>query len=218
MCSMTTIHETDPAVIYDRAFVPALFARWGPIVAEAAGIRPGDRVLDVACGTGALTLAATERAHPEGVVIGLDPNPAMLAVARNKPAAVDWHRGRAEALPFEDASFDVVISQFGAMFFDDVPRAFAEMHRVLAPGGRLAVAVFDSVETAPGYDVLARQLDLQCGRHVGDAMRAPFALGNAEKLRALARTAFPTATVTRHGGHVRFPSVADLVETEHACI
>ncbi len=67
-----------PAEIYDRAFVPALFARWGPVVAETARIRPGDRVLDIACGTGALTLAAAERAGPSGSVAGLDPNLGML--------------------------------------------------------------------------------------------------------------------------------------------
>ena len=208
----------DPAVIYDRAFVPALFARWGPVVAEAAGIRPGDRVLDVACGTGALTLAAAEHAGPEGAVSGLDPNPEMLAVARAKPVAVDWREGRAEALPFGDATFDAVVSQFGMMFFDDAVGAFAEMHRVLAPGGRLAVAVFDAVDTAPGYDSLARLLDRQCGREIGDAMRAPFAMGDAAQLRTLAETVFASATVSRHDGHVHFPSVADLVETEHSCI
>lgn len=218
---MTTTAETrtpEPAEIYDRSFVPALFARWGPVVADAARIGPGDRVLDIACGTGALTLAAAERAGPEGAVTGLDPNPAMLAVARAKPGAVDWREGRAEALPFDDAAFDAVVSQFGLMFFDDAPCAFAEMRRVLAPGGRLAVAVFDAIGTAPGYDVLAKLLDRQCGRQIGDAMRAPFVLGDADRLRDLAATAFPDAKVTRHEGHVQFPSVADLVETEHACI
>jgi SAM-dependent methyltransferase len=218
MTTETEARTADPAVIYDRSFVPALFARWGPVVAGAAGIRPGDRVLDVACGTGALTLAAAERAGPSGAVTGLDPNPAMLAVARAKPGAVDWRDGAAEALPFEDATFDAVVSQFGLMFFDDPRRAFAEMARVLAPGGRLAVAVFDAVETAPGYDALAQTLDRLFGRAIGDAMRTPFALGDAERLRALAGDAFPGAAVSRHEGEVRFSSVAALVETEHACI
>jgi SAM-dependent methyltransferase len=115
-------------------------------------------------------------------------------------------------------SFDTVVSQFGLMFFDDAPRAFVEMRRVLVPGGRLAVAVFDAIETAPGYDALARLLDSLFGREVGDAMRAPFVLGDADRLRALAATAFSEATVRRHDGWVSFPSIADLVATEHSCI
>jgi ubiquinone/menaquinone biosynthesis C-methylase UbiE len=208
----------DPAAIYDRSFVPALFARWGPVVAEAARIRSGDRVLEVACGSVALTLAAAERAGPSGAVIGLDPNPAMLAVARSKPGAIDWREGAAEALPFEDAAFDAVVSQFGLMFFDDPRLAFAEMARVLAPGGRLAVAVFDAIETAPGYDALARTLDRLFGRAIGDSMRAPFALGDAKRLRGMATSVFPEAKVTSHEGEVRFSSIAELVETEHSCI
>ncbi len=218
MSTDALVRAADPAEVYDRAFVPALFAGWGPVVAEAARIRRGDRVLDVACGTGALTLAAAMRAGPSGRVTGLDPNAAMLAVARTKPGTIDWHEGCAEALPFEDATFDAVISQFGLMFFDDPRRAFAEMHRVLVPGGRLAVAVFDAIETSGGYDALARLLDRLFGRSIGDAMRAPFTLGDADRLRRLPRDAFPEARVTRHEGTVRFPSVADLVETEHACI
>jgi SAM-dependent methyltransferase len=217
--TMIAPHRTaEPAEVYDRAFVPALFARWGQVVAEAARIRPGDRVLDVGCGTGALTLAAAERAGPASRVAGLDPNPGMLAVARAKPAAVDWHEGRAEALPFQDGAFDAVVSQFGLMFFDDPARAFAEMARVLAPRGRLAVAVFDRVETSPGYDALARLLDRLFGHAVGDAMRAPFAFGDAGRLRSLAAGALPGAEVVRHEGEVRFPSIAALIETEHACI
>ena len=217
---MATVIETrQPAEVYDQCFVPALFAHWGPVVAAAAAIRPGERVLDVACGTGALTLAAAERAGPRGSVVGLDVNPAMLAVARRKPAAIDWCEAPAEALPFADAAFDAVVSQFGMMFFADRVTALGEMWRVLRPGGRLAVAVFDAIEQAPGYAALARLLDQQFGRDVGDALKAPFALGDTAQLRASAEAAGITgAEVKRRQGTVRFASIAALVSTERACI
>nr|WP_166487956.1 class I SAM-dependent methyltransferase [Mesorhizobium ciceri] len=145
---MTTLEEVcGPAEIYDVQFVPALFAQWGPVVAGEAGVQNGDRVLDVACGTGALTLAAAEIAGPSGSVVGLDANPEMLAVARRKPVQIEWLEGTAEALPLPNNSFDAVVSQFGLMFFEDKPKALAEMMRVLRPGGRLAVAVCDAVRT-----------------------------------------------------------------------
>jgi SAM-dependent methyltransferase len=208
-----------PAEIYDERFVPALFGHWGPLVAEAAGIRPGHAVLDVACGTGALTLAAAEAVGPEGRVTGLDANPGMLAVARAKPAPVDWVEGRAEALPFEGERFDAVVSQFGLMFFDDKPKALAEMMRVLRPGGRLAVAVCDTVERSPGYGAFARLLDRLFGDRVGDAFRAPFSLGDADELMRLAGAAgIAGAGIERRTGTVRFDSIAELVSTERACV
>jgi ubiquinone/menaquinone biosynthesis C-methylase UbiE len=123
-----TVADRSPADVYDEQFVPALFAPWGPVLCDAARIAPGQRVLDVACGTGALTVAAAARVGPGGAVIGLDANPQMLAVARRKhPAGIEWIDGRAEALPFPDASFDAVASQFGLMFFDDRAAALREM-------------------------------------------------------------------------------------------
>jgi ubiquinone/menaquinone biosynthesis C-methylase UbiE len=117
---MTTLEEVrGPAEIYDAHFVPALFAQWGPVVAAEAGVRKGDRVLDVACGTGALTLAAAEIAGPSGSVVGLDVNPEMLVVARGKSVQIEWLEGSAEALPLPSNSFDAVVSQFGFMFFED---------------------------------------------------------------------------------------------------
>ena len=169
--------------------MPALFARWGPIVADAAGVGRGARVLDVGCGTGALTLAVAERVGPGGTAVGLDLNPGMLAVARTKPARIEWVEAPAEALPFPDRSFDAVVSQFALMFFADRVAALREMWRVLRPDGRLAVAVCDAVERSPGYAALASLLDRLFGRAVGDAFRAPFALGDAEALSELARQA-----------------------------
>jgi ubiquinone/menaquinone biosynthesis C-methylase UbiE len=215
----SVIEKRKPAEVYDEQFVPALFAPWGPVVAAAAGIGPGDRVLDVACGTGALTLAVAERVGPEGSVVGLDANPEMLAVARRKPARIEWIEAPAEALPLPDASFDAVVSQFGFMFFDDRAGALREMMRVLRPGGRLAVAVCDAVENSPGYSALAGLLDRLFGKPVGDAFRAPFVLGDADRLRAIARQAgIPDAEVKQHSGTVRFDSIGAMVSTERACV
>jgi SAM-dependent methyltransferase len=209
----------NPAEVYDAQFVPALFAAWGPVVAAAAAVKRGDRVLDVACGTGALTLAVAERVGAKGSVTGLDANGDMLAMARRKSAAVEWIEGRAEALPLPDGGFDAVVSQFGFMFFEDRAKALREMMRVLRPGGRLAVAVCDAVENSPGYAAFARLLDELFGRVVGDAFRAPFVLGDRELLLAVAREAgISGAEVTRHKGKVRFASVAALVSAERACV
>ena len=214
-----TLTQRPPAEIYDEKFVPALFGPWGPVLTGIAQLRPGDAVLDVACGTGAATLAAAEAAGPDGRVVGLDSNPEMLDVARRKPGAIDWREGKAEELPFAEASFDAVISQFGFMFFDDKPGALAEMMRVLKPGGRLAVAVCGAVERSPGYGAFARLLDRLFGRETGDAFRAPFVLGDpAELARIAAAAGIEGASVEERTGSVRFSSIADLVSTERACV
>ncbi len=122
MMSQSCQPERDPAEVYDELFVPALFAQWGPRVAEAAAIELAQRVLDVGCGTGVLACAAAQLVGPQGRVVGLDPNEQMLAVARRKPARVTWQlvplAGSSSALPFNDASFDAVVSQFALMFFE----------------------------------------------------------------------------------------------------
>lgn len=211
--------ERPPAEIYDEKFVPALFGQWGPVVASAAGIAPRQAVLDVACGTGVLALAVAAVVGPAGRVVGLDANPGMLAVARRKSGDIDWREGAAENLPFDDASFDAVVSQFGFMFFADRPQALSEMMRVLKPGGRLAVAVCGALEHSPGYAAFARLLDGLFGEEVGNAFRAPFVLGRAEDLKRIAAAAgIEDASVEERNGTVRFQTIAELVATERACV
>ncbi|MDH4611469.1 methyltransferase domain-containing protein [Pseudomonas sp. BN102] len=211
--------DRSPAEVYEAFFVPALFQQWGARVAAEAGITSGQRVLDVACGTGVLACAAAERAGPEAEVVGLDANAEMLAVARRKSASIEWLEGRAEALPFPDASFDAVVSQFGFMFFDDRPAALREMCRVLRPGGNLAIAVCDGLEHSPGYAALAKLLQRLFGDQVANAFRAPFVLGDERLLLALCSEAGITdAKVMRHEGTVRFPSIDALISTERACV
>jgi SAM-dependent methyltransferase len=208
-----------PAEVYDQMFVPALFAQWGDIVAEAARLAPGQRVLDVACGTGILALAAAARVGPSGAVAALDANDGMLDVARRKSSAIDWRSGRAEALPFDNGSFDAVVSQFGMMFFDDPVAALREMMRVLRSGGRVTVAVWDAVDRSPGYSALAALLQRLFGERIADAFRAPFVLGHRQRLLSLCADAgIDRATVTPHNALVRFASVGALVTAERACV
>ncbi len=126
--------STSAAEIYEEFYLPALFLEWAPRMAAAAGVGPNQRVLDVACGTGVLARALAERVKPRGAVTGLDINEGMLAVARRKAPEIDWRHGAAEALPFADGSFDVVVSQFALMFFQDRAKAIGEMLRALRPG------------------------------------------------------------------------------------
>jgi len=184
-------------------------------MAELARARPGTHVLDIACGTGAATFWLPDRVGTWGRVVGLDASADMLALARARGQHIEWVKGRAEALPFPDASFDAVVSQFGLMFFDDRPRALAEMWRVLRPSGHLAVAVWDRIERAPGYAALARVLDELFEPSVGRAFRAPFALGDVPfLLAACARAGIRDARVDAYHGSVRFPSLAALLRTE----
>ena len=123
----------------------------GETVVERAGLEPGMDVLDVACGTGNATIPA---AKAGARVTGLDFAPALLAIARERAAdamvEIDFVEGDAQELPFEDASFDRVVSTFGHMFAPDHERTAAEMKRVLRPGGAIAVGGWAPVGSIGG--------------------------------------------------------------------
>jgi SAM-dependent methyltransferase len=171
------------AEIYDEFFVPALFEPWAARLTAAAALRPGQRALDVACGTGVLACSMAERVGPTGSVVGLDVNEGMLAVAKRKAPSLEWRAARAEALPFAENSFDAVVSQFGLMFFEDQPLALQEMKRVLRRGGRLAVAVWDSLEHFQGYGELIALIGRLHGEQAAAALRVPFSLGTQDSCR-----------------------------------
>jgi demethylmenaquinone methyltransferase/2-methoxy-6-polyprenyl-1,4-benzoquinol methylase len=126
------------APVYDamnRLMTAGLDRRWRRET-TAAVVRPGDRVLDVACGTGDLAIAAEEAG---GRVTGVDFSTRMLARARRKSDAVEWLEGDALALPFDDASFDVVTSGFGVRNFADLEAGLRELRRVVRSGGSIGV-------------------------------------------------------------------------------
>lgn len=200
------------AEVYEAFFVPALFGQFAAPVAAAAGAQPGARFLDVACGTGVLARAAAETGAR---ATGIDCNPGMLAVARATAPEIDWREGRAEALPFADGRFGAVGCQFGLMFFEDRSAALREMWRVLAPGGRLAVAVWDRAEASPGYAAMIALIHRLFGAAVADALRAPFVLGDPDELaRPFAAAGLDGVRVETVAGVARFPSIEDWVRTD----
>ena len=138
----------DAAELYERYVARYILGPWAPLLVDAARVAAGERVLDVACGTGVVTRAAAMRAGSAGHVVGADLNPAMIGVARSLPAPIgapiEWVQCSALDLRLEDASFDVVLCQQGLQFFANKAVALQEMRRVLHHGGRLALSVWNS--------------------------------------------------------------------------
>ena len=203
------------AAAYERDFVPALFAQWPPVIAEIAQIGPGDRVLDVACGTGVLARGLLARVLPNGNVTGIDLNDGMLTVARSIEPRVDWRQGDAMALPFAVSAFDAVVSQFAMMFFPDPVAALREMCRVLAPRGRLVVAVCAPIRETRGYLLLADILRQHAGGDAAAMVEGYFALGDEAKLLQLGQAAGITdARVLTREGWARYTSIDELLRIE----
>jgi SAM-dependent methyltransferase len=203
------------ATNYQDALVPALTGEWAPRVVEAAGIRRGNRVLDVACGTGVLSKAAAEAAGPTGSVTGLDVDAGMLAVAARVASGISWHRGVAEALPFPDATFEAVVSQFGLMFFPDRTRALREMWRVLKSGGRMAVAVWASLDDTPAYAAEVALVERLAGPAAAEVLRSPFVLGDRARFESTFATAgIPLESLTTVPGTGRFPSIRAMLDAD----
>ena len=181
----------------------------------AAKVAPGDRVLDVGCGTGVLARAAADRVAAEGQVTGLDRNEGMLAVARRLRPGIDWRQGDATKLPFADESYDVVVSQFALMYFPDRAAALKEMAAGAAAGGRLAIAVWGPFERATGYVILTEIAQRRCGQAAADVLTAPFVLGNRDRCSISSRRPASTRSLVElRNGTITFPTIEAFVETE----
>jgi SAM-dependent methyltransferase len=200
---------------YQRKWVPYTFSPLAALLLNHAGVRPGERVLDVACGTGAVARLAAPRVGQEGAVVAVDLNPAMLAIGRSLPApdgaTIDWREGSAVALPLSDASCDLALCQLGVQFFSDRGAALREMRRVLAPGGRVAICVWRSLE----YNPLSRLLQESIARHLNStpgALFPGFTLGDAGELQWLLSSAgYGDVSVVQQSLTVREPWEGALV-------
>jgi SAM-dependent methyltransferase len=202
--------DTGAAEIYDEFFVPALFGRFSDEIARLAGVGPEDDVIDVACGTGALTRAV--RVRTSGRVVGIDLNPAMLAVACRADDGIEYSQADAQALPFDDGVFDLATSQFGLMFLEDPPGGLREMARVATRG---VIAVWGGIGESEGYSAMQDLFRDELGDDAAASLDAPFAMGAPGVLEGVIEAAgIDTAEFTTVMGTGRFDSIDQWVTTE----
>jgi ubiquinone/menaquinone biosynthesis C-methylase UbiE len=209
--------EGDSAELYERYLVPPVTLPWAVDLVERVGVRVDDRVLDVACGTGAVARVAAERVGEGGRVVGVDVNSAMLRVARARLPELEWREGSVLALPFAAGEFEVVACQLGLQFFGDRPAALLEMRRVLAPGGRFGASVYCSIERNPAAAALSDALDRRFGEGASHVKRHEHSLSDrAELAGLLAAAGFADVRVETVRREVRFASVESWVRIQFA--
>jgi ubiquinone/menaquinone biosynthesis C-methylase UbiE len=206
--------STDAAELYEQVLVPAMFAPWGRDLLGLADPHPGERVLDVACGTGLVARLAAESVGPKGAVTALDLNPAMLRVAQTLAAPagarITWLEGNVEAMPLPDAAFDLLLCQQGIQYFPDRPRALADMLRVLKPGARAVLSVWQG-DTAYTRAV-ADAMEAAMGRKAGNSMRRVLACPpTAMVAKEMREAGFRDVTVHAHTQLREIPDVRTYV-------
>lgn len=196
---------------YEHYFVPAIAAPMAASLVQHADLHRGERVLDVACGTGIVARLAAERVGPSGSVTGVDANPGMLHVAEEvvtPDTTVRWRQAAAETLPLPDEAVDVALCQMSLQFFDDRAAALHEMHRVLVPGGRVRLNVPGRISSFFRIlaDALARHVDPQ----VGGFVRRVFSMSDpGEHERLLREAGFREVTATASTDTLRLPPVRE---------
>ena len=172
--------------MYEHWLVGPLFRPWAELTLDEVRLSPGDRVLDVACGTGIVARVAKERLGDSAHVVGIDVSADMLAVARSVAPDIDWREGNANSLPLRDEEqFDIVVCQQGLQFFPDKAGAVTEMRRALSDRGRLAIATWRSDDEIPFF----RELRNVAERHLGAITDHRYSFGDAAQLEGLLRDA-----------------------------
>jgi ubiquinone/menaquinone biosynthesis C-methylase UbiE len=175
------------AETYQRFFVPLIPAPLARELVERASPRAGERIADVACGTGVVTRLAAEHVGAEGTAAGIDSSAEMLDVARSLPAPpgarIEWHQAKAEGLPLADNCVDIVFCQLGLMLVGDRMAAVREMHRVLTPNGRIALNVPGTIP--PPLAIMAQALARHVDRALSGFVGAVFSMHEPSEIQRL---------------------------------
>jgi ubiquinone/menaquinone biosynthesis C-methylase UbiE len=213
---MSHRQHPNPAETYERYLGPTIADPWTHVLLTYAAPQPGERALDVACGTGSVARHVAPLVGAAGKVVALDVNPDMLAVARALPApagaTIVWLEGNATRLDLPDDAFDLVLCQQGLQFFSDRAAALREMRRVLTDGGRVVISVWQALHRHPVYEALLQAT----ARHLGLSIAAvdvSFSLGDADELRTLLSEAgFQRIAMTPRSLTVRLPEPERFVQ------
>lgn len=211
-----TQHQTvTPAERYQQFFGPPLFEPWAAVLVDRAAPQPGERVVDLACGTGIVTRRVAPAVGSRGTVVGVDVSPGMLEVARRLPVpggvAVEWREGDAGALPLPDGGFDLALCQQGFQFFADRAAAAREMRRVLTDRGRAVVSVWQGPERFPLLEASTAAVARHLGVPAAD-ISTPFSFGDGGDLRSLLQDAgFGRVEVTALTMDASFPSAETFI-------
>jgi SAM-dependent methyltransferase len=198
---------------YDRYLGPLLFHGYADAMAARLPVESGMRVLETACGTGIVTQRLAARLAGHGTLVATDLNAPMLAYAAAKPSGAEgitWRQADATGLPFDDRTFDAVVCQFGLMFFPDKPAGAREAFRVLKPGGRFLVSVWDALDVNPVPRIAHEAIAAFFPADPPQFYRIPFSLHDVALVRDLLTGAgFEAVESEQLNGTGTSPSAAD---------
>lgn len=212
---MDEIGSSGPAEIYERYMGRAIADPFTRVLLDYAVPKRGERVLDLASGTGSVARHVAPMIGREGQVVAVDINPAMLAVGRAAAppagASIEWREGDALSLDVPDQTFDLVLCQQGLQFFSDRAAALRETRRVMVRNGRTVYSVWQTLDAHPVYKVLFEVTARHLRTTISD-LDVSFSLGNAETLRLLFSDAgFGQIDVWPQSIIVRLPSPEHFV-------
>ncbi|UWQ17091.1 class I SAM-dependent methyltransferase [Jannaschia sp. M317] len=197
---------------YEQTMVPLWFGRWAKTLLDLVALKPGDRVLDVACGTGVTTRLARQAVGHGGRVTGLDINAGMLRAARDlaRDMDIEWLQSDVVDTALPSGTYDVVLSQHGYHYFPDQAAALTEFHRLLTPGGRIALSIWDG--HSPYTRALCTALAAHISPDIAQKQRSQRETPAAAALEADLRTAgYRDVAVIRQELSIAVPLATEFV-------
>lgn len=207
--------DTAVAEAYERHMVPGMFLHWAQMLVKLAAPRPGEHVLDVACGTGVGARIAASAVGPTGRVVALDVDPGVIDFARHREQggipAIEWHCASAMAMPFDSGTFDLCLCLQGLQFFPDRVEGFKEMRRVLKESGRLVASIWGPIEFNAGHRAVVQALER--GGVDASAARRACSFTNADDIRQAAESAgFADIDLRSVDGASQFASIQSFLD------
>jgi len=202
---------------YEKYLAEPILKPCAPGLVQGAEIAAGDKVIDVACGTGIVTRLAAQNVGHAGYVIGVDMNPGMLSIALKLTRSeisdiISWIKGDAVALPLLASGFDALLCQQGLQFFPDKSAALGEMYRVLIPEGRLSFSVLREIEYNPFQKAIADALEHFVGPQSSKIIHSPFTMNDAGEIRTMVTKAgFNKVHINHEITTIRFASLSEFV-------